>query len=202
MTAWDGLTMTTRQPKPLTQLLAAAGQGDEAAHEELWSVVYDELHGLARRQLAQEGPGHSRQPTSLVHEAYIRLTAGENLEWANRRQFFAAAAQAMRRIRIDYARRRKSLKRGGNQQIGPIQETPAVFDQDPAEVLAIDEALGKLEQEDSRKAEVVILRYFAGLTIEETANTLGLSSRTVDNEWRIARAWFYRELAKGDTTIR
>ncbi len=119
MTAWDGLTMTTRQPRPLTQLLAAAGQGDEAAHEELWSVVYDELHGLARRQLAQEGPGHSRQPTSLVHEVYIRLSAGENLEWANRRQFFAAAVQAVRHIRIDYARRRESLRRGGDQQTGP-----------------------------------------------------------------------------------
>ncbi len=185
--------------KHLTQLLSAAGQGDSAAHEKLWSVIYDELHRLARQQLAGEGPGCRQQPTSLVHEAFVRLTAGETLEWANRRHFFGAAAKAMRRIRIDHARKRKSLKRGGDRQIGSLKEAPSVFDQDPAEVLAIEEAMSKLEQQDARKAEIVALRYFAGLTIEETASALQLSSRTVDNEWRIARAWFFRELTKGDT---
>ncbi|MGB2986602.1 MAG: ECF-type sigma factor [Phycisphaerae bacterium] len=193
--------MATRDPVRLTQLLAAVGQGDEAAQSKLWSLVYNELHSLAQGQLAAEVGGGVRQPTSLVHEAYLRLTADENFHWANRRHFFAAAAKAMRRIRIDDARRRDSLKRGGGQQPGPMQEAPAVFDQDPAEVLAIDEALNKLEQIDPRKAEVVMLRYFAGFTVDQCAHALEVSPRTVDNEWRFARAWLRRELTKGDTAL-
>jgi RNA polymerase sigma factor (TIGR02999 family) len=192
-------SVTPSESNPVSRLLAAATQGDASAYNELWSLIYDELHGLAQSQLAREAPGHTVQPTSLVHEAYLRLTADEKVEWANRRHFFAAAAQAMRRIRIDDARKRKRLKRGGGQQPVPLEEAAATFDQDPAEMLAIDEALKKLERIDPRKAEVVLLRYFAGLSVDETAKALEVSPRTVDNEWHFARAWLHRELTKGDT---
>ncbi len=192
--------VTTKPPSPVTQLLAAAGRGDAAAHEKLWSMIYDELHGLAQHQLDDEATGHRRQPTSLVHEAYLRLTAGQEVQWASRRHFFTSAALAMRRIRLDDARKRRSLKRGGGQSLGLLAEEAAVFDQDPTEVLAVDEALCRLEQENPRQAEVVTLRYFAGLTGDETADALGISSRTVDNEWRVARAWLHRELSTGDAT--
>ena len=206
--------MTTPAPNPLTQLLAAAGQGDQAAHDQLWAAIYDELRRLARHELAGENPARSPQPTSLVHEAYLRLIGNENVQWANRRHFFAAAAKAMRRIRIDDARKRKRLKRGGGRQAVSLDErlvagqglsaravregihAPADGTSDPAEVLAIDEALSKLEREDPRKAEIVMLRYFAGLTGDETAAAMELSPRTVDVEWRFAKAWLHRELTK------
>lgn len=190
--------MTTSHKGPVTQLLVAVGRGDAGAREELWTVIYEELRAMARRQLAAEAGG-TLQPTTLVHEAYLRLTADEDVRWENRRHFFAAAAQAMRRIRIDDARKRKRLKRGGGAKPGPLQEAPPVFDQDPTEVLAVDEALTRLEREAPRKAEVVMLRYFVGLTVDETAEALGLSPKTVDNDWRIARAWLHGELSKGDS---
>ncbi|HUU98733.1 MAG TPA: sigma-70 family RNA polymerase sigma factor [Phycisphaerae bacterium] len=207
--------MSTPPTNPITQLLAAAGQeGDQAARDRLWAAIYDELHRLAQCQMAAEAPGRTMQPTSLVHEAYLRLIGDEAVQWANRRHFFAAAAKAMRRIRIDDARKRKRLKRGGGRQAASLDErlvagqglsaravregihAPADGTGDPAEVLAVDEALSKLEQEDPRKAEVVMLRYFAGLTGDETAQALGLSPRTVDVEWRFAKAWLHRELTK------
>lgn len=195
----EGLRTVSSPETPLTQLLAAAGAGDASAHEKLWSAVYDELHSLAQRQMAAEAAGRTLHPTALVHEAYLRLIGGGDATWASRRHFFAAAAKAMRRIRLDDARRRNRLKRGGGKQREPLGEGPALFDDDPAEVLAVDEALSKLERVDHRKAEVVKLRYFAGLTVDETAQALDLGSRTVDKEWRLARAWLYRELRKGDT---
>ncbi|MCK4658823.1 MAG: sigma-70 family RNA polymerase sigma factor [Phycisphaerae bacterium] len=190
--------MANPPSKPITRLLAAVGRGDAAAHNKLWALVYDELHRLAQHQMAHEAPGRTLQPTSLVHEAYLRLTADEDLQWANRRHFFATAANAMRRIRVDDARKRNRLKRGGGRQRIPLDEDPPAFDQDPAEVLAINEALEKLKQKDPRKAEVVTLRYFAGLTIDETADALGLSPRSVDSDWRFARAWLRRELTRGE----
>ncbi len=197
--------------EPLTELLAAVGRGDDAARERLWAVIYDELRNIARRQLAGGAAGHTLQPTTLVHEAYLRLTANEDVHWENRRHFFAAAAQAMRQIRIDDVRKRNRLKRGGGgvaQGGGEVvgrprglkpaalqpEDGPAVFDQDPAEVLAVDEALKKLEQADPRKAEVVMLRYFVGLTVQECAEALGLAPRTVEKYWQFARIWLYREL--------
>ena len=198
--------MTTPAPNPITQLLAAAGQGDQAARDRLWAAIYGELHRLAQCQMAGEARGRSMQPTSLVHEAYLRLVGNESVQWANRRHFFAAAAKAMRRIRIDDARKRKRLKRGGGARPRPLHEESVPhpqrgwgtlgYDPDPAEVLSVDEALSRLEQEDPRKAEVVMLRYFAGLTGDETAQALGLSPRTVDVEWRFAKAWLHRELTK------
>ena len=199
--------MTTPSPTPVTDLLTAVGHGDASAHDRLWALIYDELHALAQHQLAGDAVGRVRQPTSLVHEAYLRLTAGQEVEWANRRHFFGAAAQAMRRIRIDDARKRDRLKRGGGRQPEALDEasvphpslregwgTPG-FDEDPAELLALHEALTRLEQRDPRKAEVVSLRYFAGLTIDETAQAMGVSPRTVDSEWRFAKAWLHKELS-------
>jgi RNA polymerase sigma factor (TIGR02999 family) len=185
---------------PITQLLDAAGQGDAAAANRLWSAVYDELHRLALTQLAQEGPGYPLQTTDLVDEAYVRLIGDGPVEWANRRHFFAAAATAMRRILVDDARKRGRQKRGGGQTPEPLLDEPPAPGWDPVLVLAIDEALAKLEQADPPRAELVMLRYFAGLSIDETAAALGVSPRTVDTGWRFAKAWLHRELSKGDST--
>lgn len=187
--------MVARRSGELTQLLVAAGEGDESARKSLWELVYHELRRIARRQMASEAPGRTLQTTVLVHEAYLRLTGEESIQWANRRHFFAAAAEAMRRIRVDDARKRGRQKRGGGQQPQPLEQDPALVEQDPAEIVAVDEALRKLEQSAPRQAEVVKLRYFAGLTVDETADALGVSPRTVDNDWRLARAWLHRELS-------
>jgi RNA polymerase sigma factor (TIGR02999 family) len=186
----------------ITQLLDAVHHGDADAHQTLWSLIYNELHTLAQRQMVFEKPGRTLQPTALVHEAYLRLLGNGAAEWANRRHFFAAAANVMRQIRVDDARKRKRLKRGGGDRPGELHEdSGAVFEQDPAEVLAVDEALQHLQEKDPRKAEIVQLRYFAGMTVDETAAALDVSSSTVEKEWRLAKAWLYRELAKGDTHI-
>jgi RNA polymerase sigma factor (TIGR02999 family) len=191
------VVVMTRSTGPVTQLLAAVGRGDGGASEKLWALIYEELRAVARHQLAGEDSAGTLQPTALVHEAFLRLTGGGGVQWANRRHFFAAAAKAMHRIRIDDARRRKRLKRGGGRRPGVLGEGPAIFDQDPDEVLAIDEALGRLKQEEPRAAEVVLLRYFAGLTVNETAEALGVSGRTVKSDWQFARTWLHREL-RGD----
>lgn len=193
--------VTTPPSESVTQLLAAASQGDASAQNELCRLVYDELHALAQRQMAREAPGRTLQATSLLHEVFFRLTAGEAVQFENRCHFFGAAARAMRQVRIDDARGRNRLKRGGGRRADSMQGDPAAFDQDPAVVLGIDEALKKLERVDSRMAEIVTLRYFAGLTEEETAALLGLSRRTVQMEWRLAKAWLHRELSKGDTSL-
>ena len=192
--------MAERAVGPITQLLDAASQGDGTALSRVWAAVYQELHRLARAQLGQEGPGCSLQTTSLVNEAYLRLIGDGHVEWGSRRHFFAAAAKAMRRICVDDARKRGGLKRGGAQTPGSLPDELPASEEDPAKVLAIDEALQKLEQADPRRAELVMLRYFAGLSIDETAAALGVSPRTVDTKWRFARAWLHRELSKGDST--
>jgi RNA polymerase sigma factor (sigma-70 family) len=215
----SGAIVARQGDRPITRLLAAAGNGDDAARERLWAVLYDELHAVAVRQVGHDAPGRGLQATSLVHEAYFRLVGDGEAAWANRRHFFAAAANAMRRIRIDYARKRKALKRGGaaggreagRQEGGKAGRReggeagryggtagpgePAVFDADPNDLIAVDEALSRLEQIDRRKAEIVSLRYFAGLTVDETAEALGVSARTVDSEWRFAKAWLHKELS-------
>jgi RNA polymerase sigma factor (TIGR02999 family) len=191
--------MSGSNPETVTQLLLAAGQGDAGADDRLWSLVYDELRRLARRQLAKEGQGCTVESTTLVHEAFLRLVGNEPVEWTNRRHFFSSAARAMRYIRIEDARRRGRAKRGGGLRPRPMRDEPAIVENDAAEVLAVDEALKKLEQTAPRQAEVVMLRYFAGLSVDEIAQVLGVSARTVDYEWRYARAWLHRELSKGDT---
>lgn len=185
---------------PITQVLAAASEGDGTALNRLWSAVYEELHRLARAQLGQEGSCCSLQTTSLVNEAYLRLVGNEPVQWANRRHFFGAAAKAMRRILVDDARTRGRVKRRSGQAPEPLPHELPGPEQDPVKLLAIHEALQKLEQADPRRAELVMLRYFAGLSIDETAAALDVSPRTVDTEWRFARAWLHRELSKGDST--
>ena len=187
---------------PLTELLAAAAEGDTTAQGKLWSAIYDELRRIAQQQMAGEAPGRTLQPTALVHEAYLRLFGDSNVEWDSRRHFFGAAARAMRQIRLDNARKRRRLKRGGGAAPGALADEPPAFDQDPSEVLAINEALDELEKENPRQAEVVMLRYFAGLSEEEAASALGVSRRTVQTDWRVARAWLHRHLSKGDTRVK
>ncbi len=184
---------------PVTQLLASTASGDEDARRKLWTVIYDELHSMAKRQMAREAPGRTLAPTALVHEAYFRLFGQDDAAFANRQHFFAAAAKTMRRIRIDDARTRNRLKRGGGSRPEHSAQSFAVWDQDPAVVLAIDEALAGLEATDPRKSEIVTMRFFAGMTVKEIAAALDVSPRTVDYEWRFARAWLQRELSKGDT---
>ena len=175
--------------------------GDADAAREMLAWLYGELRKLAHGQVGHHGPHQTHQATAIVHEAYIRLFGEvKNVDWANRRHFFGAAARIMRQIRIDDARRKKRIKRGGNRRAEPLGIEPAVFDRDPNDVLAVHEALEKLQEVDPRKVELINLRYFAGLSEEETAEALGLSRRTVQLEWRIARAWLHRQLSKGDTT--
>jgi len=193
--------MASTNTGSVTQLLFAAGKGDATAANRLWSAVYDELHRLARGQLAREGRGCALDSTSLVHEAYLRLVGSEPVEWENRRHFFGAAARAMRQIRVDDARKRGRVKRGGEHRPSPLNAEPPIFSDDPTEVLAVDEALKTLEQTAPRQAQVVMLRYFAGLSVDETAAAMNISPRTVDAEWRFARAWLHREFSKGDTSI-
>ncbi len=181
----------------ITSLLCAVGNGDAGAAERLWRVVYDELHRVAKARMARERGRGDVQTTILVQEAYLRLvgTDGDGASIpANRRHFFAAAANAMRCFLVDDARRKGRQKRGGGRAPVELWEAAAALESDPAEVLALDEALARLRAYDPRKAEIVQLRYFAGLSIDETAEVLGLSPRQVDKEWRFAKAWLHRLL--------
>ncbi|MFQ5463838.1 MAG: ECF-type sigma factor, partial [Phycisphaerae bacterium] len=178
--------------------------GDETAHEQLWRAVYDELYAAAQRQMAGERPNGTLHPTALVSETYLRLVGTGNGHFANRAQFFAAAAISMRHICIDGARKRGRTKRGNGKKPVSLEGdigNAVVFDQDPDVVLAIDEALTKLEAIDECKARITMLRYFTGLSIEETAFALEMSERDIKREWRLARAWLFRELSKGDTRV-
>ncbi len=184
---------------PFTDLLEQVRAGDRSAFARLWPIVYEELRALAARLLRAERPGHTLQPTALVHEAYLRLV-GERAAWQDRAHFFAIAAQAMRRILVDYARGRHASKRGGAERRvsldGPV-DAPAATDIDLDDVIEVDEALGELSALDAFGARVVELRYFGGLTVEETASALGVSPATVKREWQLARAWLYRRLSEG-----
>jgi RNA polymerase sigma factor (TIGR02999 family) len=191
----QGVSVSPGSSNPLTQLLVAAGSGDSSAQDLLWATVYDELRRLAHAQLRAEHAGAGLQTTLLVHEAYLRLVGDVPVDWNSRGHFFSAAANAMRRIRVDDARKRGRHKRGGGRRPGELGEQVAASDCDPAGVLALDEALQRLAQHDRRKAEVVTLRFFGGLSVDETAEALGISPRTVDSEWRFARAWLHHDLS-------
>lgn len=186
------------RPVPeLTRLLVAWTDGDEAAFEKLSRAVYDELRHLARNYMRRERSGHTLQTTALVHEAFIRIIDWKNVEWKSRAHFFAVAAQMMRRILVDHARARHNLKRGGEWRQMSLAEAEFLPGNAQADVLGIDEALQALERVNTRKSQVVELRFFAGLTVEETAEVLKISTDTVLNDWRFAKAWLLRELEQG-----
>ena len=184
----------------VTRILSAIEKGDERASERLLPLVYDELRKLASRRLAREKPGQSLQATSLVHEAYLRLVDVEKVQsWNSRGHFFAAAAEAMRRILIDHARRKRRPKHGGDRKRVVLEQEICL--EDPREdVMALDEALEKLATQEPAKVELVKLRYFAGLSLDETAACMGISKATAKRYWSVARAWLYAELSEpGDT---
>ena len=184
----------------VTRIINAIQQGDGQAAEELLPLVYEELRLLAAQKMSQEKPGHTLQATALVHEAYIRLVDGGDRGWNSRGHFFKAAAEAMRRILVENARRKKSLKRGGDRQRVELDECILVADEETwgDDLIALDAALEKLAQKDGRKAELVKLRYFAGLTGKQAANILGISHSTADEQWAYVRAWLYAEVAGKD----
>ena len=178
----------------VTLLLDALNRGQSHAAEELMKQVYSELRGLAARKMSVEKDGHTLQPTALVHEAWLRLAPGEQ-NWQNRAHFFGAAAEAMRRILIDRARRRHAIRHGGEQVRVDIMDIEIASPAADDEMLAVHEALDALAREDSRKAELVKLRYFAGMQIDEAADVLGISTATAKRDWTFARAWLHREIA-------
>ncbi len=182
----------------ITRLLKAVADGNIRSRENLWKAVYDELRIIANAQVRKEARPAARQATTLIHEAYLRLSPSEGAPFENRKHFFAAAAQAMRCICVDDARKRGRLKRGAGREPSPLVGEPPIVDLDPLEVLAVDEALHRLDQLAPRQGQIVALRYFGGLTLEETAEALDISPRTVSNEWRLARAWLYRQLGDGE----
>ena len=184
-----------RQEHEITQLLAAWREGNQAALDELYPLVYDELHRLARRYMSRERKGHTLQTTALINEAYVRLVDQRNVQWANRSHFFAISAQIMRRILIDHARRHAYAKRGGGARQVSLDETAAIAQGDFSEFLRLDEALKSLAELDPRRSQVVELRYFGGLNNEEIAGVLKISENTVIRDWNMARAWLHRQLA-------
>jgi RNA polymerase sigma factor (TIGR02999 family) len=180
----------------VTRILSAIEQGDLHAAEQLLPLVYDELRKLAAKKLAQEKPGQTLQATALVHEAYLRLVdTAKAQHWHSRGHFFAAAGEAMRRILVENARRKRGLKHGGGYQRIDLEEAVSCAAEQAKEVLALSEALDKLAQEDPRKAELVKLRYFTGLSVQEAAETLGISRSTADRWWGYAKAWLYCAIA-------
>src|SRR5215470_18367727 len=182
-------------PQEVTQLLQAWKAGDEGALERLMPLVYDELHRLARRYMAAEQTGHPLQTTALVHEVYLRLIDANNIDWKDRAHFYAICARLMRRILIDFARSRNYQKRGAQFPHIELEEAATVSAVVGSELLALDEALKQLAQLDQRKSEVVELRFFGGLTVEEIAAALKVSPETVMRDWKLAKAWLLRELS-------
>ena len=178
----------------LTELLDDWQQGDLTAIEKLTPLIYDELRRIAHRYVQRERNGHTLETTALVNEAYLRLAGKKKIEWQNRSHFFAVTAQVMRHILIDHARRRRFLKHGGDAQQVSLGEAALMTEQRAAELVALDEALDELARLDQRKSQVVELRYFGGLSLEETAEVLGVSLMTVRRDWRAAKAWLYRRI--------
>jgi RNA polymerase sigma factor (TIGR02999 family) len=183
---------------PVTQILHAIAHGDPAAAEQLLPLVYNELRELAAQKLGQETPGQTLEPTALVHEAYLRLVGeGEDPHWDNRGHFFAAAAEAMRRILVENARRKRSRKRGGDWGRADCDVSQLAAPEIREDLLALDEALNQLAAADPQAARLVQLRYFAGLTLGEAAQVLGVSPRTADRLWAYARAWLQEAIERG-----
>ena len=186
-------------PGNVTRLLKAAGDGDQQAEADLLRAVYAELRQMAQAWMARTPPGQTLQPTALVHEAFVRLVGRDTEGWENRAHFFFAAGRAMRDILVEQARRKGTLKRGGDQQRVDVPLENLSDDPVMSDVLALNEALARLEQLDPRKAELVMLRHFAGLTMEETAAAMGVSLSTVEREWRFTRALLYSQIVADDS---
>ena len=189
--------MSQPSPHEITELLVAWGGGDESALDRLIPLVYDELRRLAHRYMGRERPGHTLQTTALVNEAYLRLVSWREVCWQNRAHFFAVSAQMMRRILVDFARDRKYLKRGGGALRVSLADAASLTEQRGADLVALDEALTALAEVDRRKAQVVEMRFFGGLSVEEVAEVLKVSKETVMRDWRLAKVWLLRELGGG-----
>jgi RNA polymerase sigma-70 factor, ECF subfamily len=183
------------EPQEVTRLLLAWNDGDEGALEKLVPQVYQELRRLAKRQMRGEHPDHTLQTTALINEAYLRLVDLRNIQWQNRAHFFALCARLMRRILVDFARSRHYAKRGGGAQPISLEESLVVSPAQSTDLVAVDDALKALAKVDARKAQVVELRFFGGLTVEETAEVLKVSPETVQRDWKMAKAWLLRELS-------
>ena len=187
-------------PSKLEALITAAQAGDRVTAQQLIPLVYDELRSLAGAMLKRLPPGQTLQATSLVHEAYAKLVRRCDPGWDGRGHFFAAAAQAMREIIVDHARRKGTMKRGGDRRHFELLDGQITFAAPSDEILALHEAIATLEKEDPRKSQIVLLRFFSGLSMEQIAEQLRVSRATVDREWRFTRAWLSRELERGDTS--
>ncbi len=179
----------------VTALLRKVQAGDTAARERLARIVYDELRRIARRYMRRERVGHTLQATALVHEAFVRLIDEKHHTWAGRAHFIAMAARAMRQILVDYSRRHTAAKRGSGRHAAPLEDAALLFSESQAaDFVALDEALDRLKALDARQSQIVEMRYFGGLTVEETANVLAVSTETVKKDWALARAWLYGQL--------
>jgi RNA polymerase sigma factor (TIGR02999 family) len=192
--------MTAFSPNEVTQLLLDWSEGDKAALDRLMPLVYDELRRLARYYMRRERPGHTMQTTALVNEAYLRLIDQKSVRWQNRAHFFGIASQMMRRILVDHARSRHYAKRGGGAEKVSLDEAMIVSEERASDVVALDDALKSLEAIDQRKSQIVEMRFFGGLSIEETAEVLGVSPGTVMRDWTLAKAWLHREIDKTVTS--
>jgi RNA polymerase sigma factor (TIGR02999 family) len=184
----------------VTRILNAIERGDAKATDELLPLVYEELRLLAAQKLSHEAPGQTLQATALVHEVYLRLVGDDPRGWENRGHFFAAAAEAMRRILVERARHRQSARHGGGLHRVTLDEAILAIDDPKEDLLALDDALDRLAREDEQLATVVKLRYFAGLTLSQIAEVMGVTRRTVDRHWALGRAWLYQEMTKGERT--
>jgi RNA polymerase sigma factor (TIGR02999 family) len=190
--------MGAATPQDVTRLLQAWSRGDESALEKLVPLVYGELHLRARRAMARERDPHSLQTTALIHEAYLRLVGSSPVDWESRGHFFAIAARLMRRILVDRARARRSQKRGGAARPVSFDEELVVAGSPARDLVSLDDALTALAAEDERKAKVVEMRFFGGLSVEETAVVLGVSPQTVLRDWRLSKTWLLREMKRGE----
>ena len=190
--------MRQRSTHEVTQLLIEWSNGDKAALDKLTPLIYDELRRLAHHYMSREHPGHTLQTTAVVNEAYLRLVNRKRVHWQNRAHFFAIAAQLMRSILVDHARSHAYAKRGGGAQKMALDEAMIISQERAAEVVALDEALDQLAEIDPRQSRIVEMRFFGGLTIEETAEVLSLSPATIKREWSTAKAWLYHELNKSN----
>ena len=187
-------------PQEITQLLMSWSQGEKAALDHLVQLVYPELRRLAKRYMARESPEHTLQTSALINEAYLKLVDQKNVEWQNRAHFYAVAAQVMRHILVDHARSRNYAKRGGGALKLPLDEAAALTEQRATELIALDDALTNLAGLDARKSQIIELRFFGGLSMEETAEVMKISPSTVQREWRAAKAWIHHSMTKADSS--